>query len=217
MSLFSKIFAICISFAFVHLAYSDGPMIASADLILAGGSTIIGSINFTQNQVGGSVQIFGNIISFPSQTPSSYWFHIHQYGTIENNCSACGGHYNPTGGTHGGPWNATRHNGDLGNINVTSNGRVDFSDSLTNNHIQLTGPHSIVGRTLVLHAGTDDYGLNGSSSESSITGNAGARYACGIIGVVSDFNQLGSAETLSNNFKIYTLIAIFAVVKNFFV
>lgn len=109
----------------------------------------------------------------------------------------------------------TRHNGDLGNLNVTKDGSISFSDSV----IQLTGQYSIVGRTLVLHAGTDDYGMNGTSSDSAITGNAGARFACGIIGVVSDFNQQaqGAGTTLMNNFKIFNLIALFVLAKNIFV
>ena len=48
--------------------------------------------------------------------------------------------------------------------------------------VQLWGPMSVVGRACVLHAKTDDLGKGG-DDESLRTGNAGARIACGVIGL----------------------------------
>jgi len=48
--------------------------------------------------------------------------------------------------------------------------------------VKLIGQNSILGRTVVIHAGTDDLG-NGGNAESKKTGNAGARPACGVIGI----------------------------------
>jgi Cu-Zn family superoxide dismutase len=71
-------------------------------------------------------------------------------------------------------------------------GRVefDFVDSL----VQLSGPHSVIGRGIILHQKQDDLGLPGRKAlneehddlskyerESLMTGNAGGRIACGII------------------------------------
>ena len=47
--------------------------------------------------------------------------------------------------------------------------------------VRLTGKYSVIGRSIVIHQKEDDLG-NGNDNESLITGNAGKRIACGIIG-----------------------------------
>ena len=70
--------------------------------------------------------------------------------------------------------------GDLGNVEANDNGvaKVNISDS----HISLCGPLSVIGRSLVVHEDPDDLGQGGHEL-SKTTGNAGARLACGVIGV----------------------------------
>lgn len=88
---------------------SDGPMIASATLYSSTeDGTSVGTVNFTQDSIGSLVRITGTITQFPTNTAEQFGFHIHQYGTLGGNCTACGGHYNPTDGTHGAPWNDVR-------------------------------------------------------------------------------------------------------------
>ena len=55
---------------------------------------------------------------------------------------------------------------------------INISDSF----ISLTGENSILGRTVVVHAGVDDFGRGGHELSKS-TGNAGGRLACGVIGI----------------------------------
>jgi Cu/Zn superoxide dismutase len=62
------------------------------------------------------------------------------------------------------PLTTERHIGDLGNIITLAEGREN----------------SILGRAFVLHAGEDDLGRGG-DEESTKTGNAGGRVACGVI------------------------------------
>ena len=49
-------------------------------------------------------------------SPGLHGLHIHELGDLSAGCASTGGHYNPTGAMHGGPADAVRHVGDLGNI-----------------------------------------------------------------------------------------------------
>ncbi len=108
-------------------------------------------------------------------TPGKHGFHIHEYG----DCSAAdattaGGHYNPEGMEHGARTDEVRHVGDLGNIEANEEGMATFE--FTDTHLALDGPHSILGRAVVVHANEDDL-------TSQPTGAAGPRVACGVIGI----------------------------------
>lgn len=76
----------------------------------------------------------------------------------------------PTGSNHGAPEDSERHVGDLGNVKTDGNGTVNLN--ITDKHISLFGKNSIIGRTVVIHAGVDDLGKGG-HAESLKTGNAG--------------------------------------------
>lgn len=65
----------------------------------------IGAFTFTQDTSTSSVHITGSIRNLPQTQSNMFGFHIHQFGTTDNNCIAAGPHYNPTGVTHGAPWN----------------------------------------------------------------------------------------------------------------
>jgi len=83
---------------------------------------------------------------------------------------------NPHGKTHGAPSDSERHVGDLGNFKTDGQGNAQ--GSVSDKLIKLIGNDSVLGRTIVVHAGTDDLGQGG-HEESKKTGNAGGRPACG--------------------------------------
>lgn len=107
-------------------------------------------------------------------------FHIHEFGDNTNGCTSAGPHFNPFGKTHGAPSDEVRHVGDLGNIATDAQGVA--KGTITDKLVKLIGPTSILGRTVVVHAGTDDLGKGG-HPDSLKTGNAGGRPACGVIGI----------------------------------
>jgi superoxide dismutase, Cu-Zn family len=146
---------------------------AVAVLHPAAGQHCHGVVRFTQNS--DSVKVIANLEGLaPGQ---KHAFHIHQYGdcTAPNGMSA-GGHYNPEGHPHGLPGTETRHAGDLGNVQADSEGKAHYEITVSNLSI-LGRKNPILGRAVIVHAKPDDGGQP--------VGNAGARIACGVIGVAN--------------------------------
>ncbi|GAB0098118.1 superoxide dismutase [Sergentomyia squamirostris] len=150
-------------------------MAAKAVCVLNG--DVKGVVFFDQAGAGAPVVLSGEVTGL---TAGKHGFHVHEFGDNTNGCISAGAHYNPHGKEHGGPDSAERHVGDLGNLVADDKGvaKVSISDK----QISLTGAHSIIGRTLVVHADPDDLGQGGHEL-SKTTGNAGARVACGVIGI----------------------------------
>ena len=71
--------------------------------------------------------------------------------------------------------------GDLGNI-VVEESSGTATVELTDSTVQLLGPHSVIGRSIVVYAGEDDRGRGGHEN-SQQTGNPGPRIAVGVIGI----------------------------------
>ncbi|KAM3391920.1 hypothetical protein ACQJBY_013199 [Aegilops geniculata] len=133
--------------------------------VLTGSEGVKGTIFFTQEGEGPTT-VTGSVTGLKE---GLHGFHVHALGDTTNGCMSTGPHFNPAGHVHGAPEDEIRHAG-VANINVTDC------------HIPLTGPNSIVGRAVVVHGDADDLGKGGHELSKS-TGNAGARVACGIIGL----------------------------------
>ena len=116
--------------------------------------------------------------------PGQHGFHIHQFGNLSEGCKTAGPHFNPFGKTHGSPDREERHVGDLGNVVAGDDGVAKFE--LEDHLVMLSGENTVIGRSFVVHADVDDLG-DGGHELSPTTGNAGARLACGVIGLSAPF------------------------------
>ncbi|AET41016.1 superoxide dismutase SOD1 Ecym_7168 [Eremothecium cymbalariae DBVPG len=148
--------------------------------VLKGDAGISGIVHLEQGSEQEPAKISWEVSGF--EPDSDHGFHIHEFGDNTNGCTSAGPHFNPYKKTHGAPEDDARHVGDLGNIRADSNGVA--KGSKMDHLVMLFGPTSVVGRSVVVHAGKDDLGKGG-NEESLKTGNAGARSACGVIGVAN--------------------------------
>jgi Cu-Zn family superoxide dismutase len=134
------------------------------------GSKVSGNVKFTQ--VGDVVRVTGEVTG---HTKGPKGFHIHEKG----DCGAAdgmstGGHFNPGGHKHGGPYDPVKHSGDLGNLNFNDQGVAKINFTIGDIKVSRDGPNGIIGRAVIVHAGVDDF-------TTDPTGNAGGRVACGVI------------------------------------
>ncbi|VVC24276.1 Superoxide dismutase, copper/zinc, binding site,Superoxide dismutase, copper/zinc binding domain [Cinara cedri] len=149
-----------------------------AIVVLKGPGSVTGNVTFVQSNRAGPVTVIGMISGL---TEGQHGFHVHEKGDISNGCISTGPHFNPQGKNHGGPKDESRHAGDLGNIQADNNGVAQFT--YTDSMISLVGAHNILGRAVVVHADNDDLGRGG-FTDSTSTGHAGSRVACGVIGIL---------------------------------
>jgi Cu-Zn family superoxide dismutase len=122
-------------------------------------------------------------------TPGFHGFHVHETGRCEANApsgpfTTAGGHF--TGGistTHG------DHAGDMPSLLVTQNGRA-FSMFVTD-RFELDDLRDADGSAVIVHEARDNFaniptryvanGVAGPDATTRMTGDAGARVACGVI------------------------------------
>ena len=134
------------------------------------GNETSGIVKFTQTSEG--IKIVADVNGL---TPGKHGFHIHEFGDCSGlDGKSAGGHFNPDNKKHGAPADVERHVGDLGNLVAGDDGKSHYE--WIDNRISFTGSNSIIGRAIIVHAGEDDL-------TSQPTGNAGARLACGVIGL----------------------------------
>jgi Cu-Zn family superoxide dismutase len=189
MSTFARRAAAATAAAAAALASAACAPAHSAVCILSGAvpgqpdSGVRGVVRLTQVKSETRVRVHVRVTGLAPH--STHGFHVHALGNLTEGCVSAGGHFNPQGSPHGGPADApaARHVGDLGNVVADATGAVDvrIDDAL----ISLAGAHSVIGRAIVLHADADDLGRGG-DADSKTTGHAGARIACGVVGLDAD-------------------------------
>lgn len=153
-----------------------GPARATVELQPTEGSAVRGTLTFTAEN--GGVRLSGSIDGL--EPGSVRGFHLHEFG----DCSApdamsAGGHWNPQGHDHGRRSHGVFHAGDMDNLVADATGSAPVDYLLEGLEIGTGSAMDVVGRSVIVHKGTDDY-------VSQPTGDAGARAACGTIGLRVD-------------------------------
>lgn len=113
-------------------------------------------------------------LTIPQKANKSVAVHIHAHGDCGDMGNAAGGHWNPTNMQHGKWGSASFHSGDIGNVALDMKGKGSME--LETNLWSLGGDEktNILGKTLMVHGGQDDF-------VSQPSGNAGSRIGCGVI------------------------------------
>lgn len=115
------------------------------------------------------------VIEMEGLEPGAHGTHVHLLG----DCSApdgtsAGTHFNFLGSSKNPPADIDRITGDLGNVEAGPDGKGRLEATVAEASLQ--GPFSILGRAVVVHAKPND------PAQPPI-GAAGARQACGVIGI----------------------------------
>lgn len=144
---------------------SAGASAAGSSVKGLGKSKVSGDVKISQ---AGDQVIFVAKIS-GLKPNSTHGFHIHEKGDCNSaDGSSAGGHFNPANSQHGGPSDAMRHAGDLGNLKADAKG-------VANLEVKTSGKVSdFIGRAFIVHAKEDDF-------KTQPTGGAGDRVACGVV------------------------------------
>lgn len=159
----------------------------------------IGVVKFIQQ--GGRVLVKADDLSFPSALTEGFkGFHVHATGVCDPAAVdpatgatvpffSAAGHYNPGGATH------ASHGGDMPVLQVNGDGSASSRFKTDSFDVE-----DIIGRAVIVHAAADNFGnvpvgsgatqytpnSTGTTNATATgltanTGNAGARYACGVI------------------------------------
>jgi len=143
---------------------------ASAVLKDASGKEV-GAATFTVTPSG--VLISLDLTAVP---PGEHGFHVHTTGKCEPpDFKSAGPHFNPDQTKHGFMTPEGPHAGDLPNLHVPADGKLQVE--VLEPNVTLSGEAPLLdadGSALVIHAGADDY-------KTDPADNSGNRIACGVI------------------------------------
>lgn len=129
----------------------------------------VGEVTLTETPHG--VLIKGTLSNIPA---GEHAIHIHEAGKCEAPFQTAGGHLNPGKKKHGVLVAEGKHEGDLPNLHVGADGKVQFDHFA--HGLKLKDMQDQDGAAVVVHASADDY-------KSDPAGNAGDRIACGVVQV----------------------------------
>lgn len=161
-----RLLLICLLF---FSACQDSDTARTIDMYNSSGD-MVGTATFTESPDGVNIQI-----KLEGLTPGFHGVHIHEIPLCEGpDFTSAGNHLNPEGKKHGLMHPEGSHLGDLPNIEVDSDGRVD-AELLLADATLLEGKKSILqkeGTSLIIDSGQDD-------GVTQPSGDSGTRIVCG--------------------------------------
>lgn len=132
----------------------------------------VGTVSFSQTGFTNPVAVTITVTGLPA---GPHGVHVHDVGKCDPpDFMSAGGHFNPTAAMHGDPAGTSHHTGDLGNLQVGTDGAGTLSAMSTQMSLDSANAGYVVGHAFIVHANPDDL-------TTQPTGNAGARLACGLI------------------------------------
>jgi Cu-Zn family superoxide dismutase len=152
-------------------SFESNTEVAISVLYPTEGNEVNGQVTFTK-MPDGRVKVNAEVYNL---SPGKHGFHVHEKGDCSSNDGkSAGGHFFTDHDHHGALDNNETHVGDLGNLEADHDGVA--KSSFITDKLSLSGPNNIVGRGVIVHAEEDD-------TKTQPTGAAGARVACGVIGI----------------------------------
>lgn len=134
------------------------------------GNTATGEVRFTQTDDGLLVSA-----TMAGLAPGVHGFHVHLLGDCTApDATSAGTHFNFKGPSKEPPADIDRITGNLGELRAGDDGMASLQTTVGD--AAITGPHSILGRAVIVHA-------KGNDPTAPPIGAAGARLACGVIGI----------------------------------
>ncbi|CAB0818936.1 superoxide dismutase family protein [Corynebacterium diphtheriae] len=159
-----------------------GTPFATAKLVTQKGEDA-GTVTFTTTQAGTEINVDAKGLE-----PGFHGFHVHDKGKCEGDFKSAGGHLSGPDHSHGSDHSGGYHPhaGDLPSLLAAKDGTAKLTvttDALTP-ELLLDGD----GASLIVHEGRDNfanvperYAPEGPDQDTLKTGDAGARFACGVI------------------------------------
>jgi Cu-Zn family superoxide dismutase len=135
------------------------------------GNETNGQVIFTKME-DGRIKVNAEVYNL---TPGKHGFHVHEFGDCSSpDGKSAGGHFFTDHDNHGPLEDHKTHVGDLGNLEANADGIAKAT--FITDKLSFSGKNSIIGRGIIVHEGEDD-------TKTQPTGGAGARVACGVIGI----------------------------------
>jgi Cu-Zn family superoxide dismutase len=133
------------------------------------GSKLKGTAQFEPSAAGVKVTV-----ELTGAPPGPHGAHIHQNPDCsDKEAKNAGDHYNPTTHDHGLPPAEMRHLGDLGNLEVSKDGKGHLEITIADANMRRGDKMSFMDRAIIIHEKVDNGGQP--------AGNAGKRIGCGEI------------------------------------